>query len=171
MAKTKIVLDADVIIHFAKGGYLPILPSFLPGYDFIVLDTVYKEICGDTKRQLDNQIHLLKNIAFQRFEPKGEMMREYAQLIRTKGTGESACLTFCKFEHDVVGSSNLADIIDYCEKNGITYLTTIDFLYYAIKNNKLSKDEVQEFISDVNAKGSKLPTNINFDTYISKANV
>lgn len=71
----------------------------------------------------------------------------------------------------MVGSSNLADIIDYCEENGITYLTTIDFLYYAIKNNKLSKDEVQEFISDVNAKGSKLPTNINFDTYISKANV
>lgn len=88
MAKTKIVLDADVIIHFAKGGYLSVLPSFLPGYDFIVLDTVYKEICGDTKRQLDNQLHHLKNIAFQRFEPKGEMMREYAQLIRTKGKGE-----------------------------------------------------------------------------------
>ena len=143
----------------------------LSNYDFIVLNPVYDEIRGEIKQQLDNQINILKNIELVRFNPRGEMMKEYAQLLKSKGRGESACLAFCKYEHNVVGSSNLKDILKYCEENGITYLTTIDFLYYAIKNNKLSKDEVQEFISDVNAKGSKLPTNINFDTYISKTNV
>lgn len=32
MRKTKIVLDADVIIHFAKGGMLSLLPQFLKEY-------------------------------------------------------------------------------------------------------------------------------------------
>lgn len=39
--KVKIVLDADVIIHFTKGGILHLLPDFLPGYEFIVLDIVH----------------------------------------------------------------------------------------------------------------------------------
>ena len=42
--KVKIVLDADVIIHFTKGGILHLLPDFLPGYEFIVLDIVHNEI-------------------------------------------------------------------------------------------------------------------------------
>ena len=42
--KTKIVLDADVIIHFAKGGLLSLLPRIFPEYEYIVLDIVYKEV-------------------------------------------------------------------------------------------------------------------------------
>ena len=42
--KTKIVLDADVIIHFAKGGKLDMLPGILPEFQFMVLDVVKKEI-------------------------------------------------------------------------------------------------------------------------------
>lgn len=33
--KTKIVLDADVIIHFAKGGKLDMLPGILPEFQFM----------------------------------------------------------------------------------------------------------------------------------------
>ena len=43
MSKVKVVLDADVIIHFAKGGYLSVLPTILNEYDHIVLDIVYDE--------------------------------------------------------------------------------------------------------------------------------
>lgn len=171
MAKTKIVLDADVIIHFSKGGYLSMLPSILPNYDYIVLSSVYDEIRGEIKQQLDNQINILKNIELVRFNPRGEMMKEYAQLLKSKGRGESACLAFCKYEHNVVGSSNLKDILKYCEENGITYLTTIDFLYYAIKNKCISKDEAIKFINEVNLKGSQLPSDIDFDTYICKASI
>ena len=169
MGKTKIVLDADVIIHFAEGQYLALLPSILPDYEFIVLSQVYNEIRGEIKRQLDNQIHFFKNINIVRFEPRGDMMREYAQLIRTKGRGESACLAYCKYEQNVIGSSNLKDIKEYCETNGITYLTTIDFLYFAIKNKHLTIEEASQFINNVVEKGSKLPTDIDFSTFVSKA--
>lgn len=57
MEKVKIVLDADVLIHFSKAGCLNILPAILPEYEHIVLDVVYKEIVS-IQNQLDNQIHI-----------------------------------------------------------------------------------------------------------------
>lgn len=73
----KIVLDADVIIHFSKGGMLSLLPQIFPEYDYIVLDKVYDELLS-VRQQLDNQILLLKNISKVIFAPKGEMLVEYA---------------------------------------------------------------------------------------------
>ena len=40
----EIVLDADVIIHFAKGEMLSILPSIFPDYKYVVLDIVKNEV-------------------------------------------------------------------------------------------------------------------------------
>ena len=135
MAKTKIVLDADVLIHFAKGGMLSVLPSILPEFEHIILKPVYEEI-KTIRSQVDNQINLLKNISLEEFNPTGEMMREYAVLSSNFGRGESACMAYCKFTNNVIGSSNLKDIKDYCAKEQITYLTTLDFLYYAYKRGK-----------------------------------
>ena len=73
--KTKIVLDADVIIHFAKGGMLHLLPDILPEYQFIVLDIVKDEILRPVLTQLDNQIVFLKNI-------KEENVQEYSKVLR-----------------------------------------------------------------------------------------
>lgn len=44
MSRVKIVLDADVIIHFAKGKMLSMLPSIFGTYDYIVLLPVYEEL-------------------------------------------------------------------------------------------------------------------------------
>ena len=60
--KVKIVLDADVIIHFSKGGLLNILPSILSEYEFVVLDKVKEEVHKPTLTQLQNQMIFLKNI-------------------------------------------------------------------------------------------------------------
>lgn len=166
MTKTKIVLDADVIIHFYKGGYLTILPKILPAYQYIVLSHVYQEIKGDIKNQLSNQIYLLKDIQLVEFAPKGDMLREYAQLLKERGKGESACMAYCKYNHDVLGSSNLTDITDYCQVNDIVYLTTIDFLYFAIQKNLMTIDEAHAFIAQVQASDSHLPT-IDFHTFVS----
>ena len=59
--RVKIVLDADVIIHFSKGGVLSVLPQIFPEYEYIVLDKVYDEL-SSVKSQLDNQIHFFGNI-------------------------------------------------------------------------------------------------------------
>ena len=110
MEKIKIILDADVIIHFSKGGWLYALPSIFKGYEYSILDTVYKEILNPIRNELDNQIHFLKNITLIPFNPRGEMLKEYAKLSSTLGKGESACMSYCKYNHDVIGSSNLPSV-------------------------------------------------------------
>lgn len=170
MNKIKVVLDADVIIHFSKGGCLGVLPSILSGYQHVVLDKVYDEIKFDIKTQLDNQINLLKNITIEKYAPKGAEMIEFAQLSKNMGKGESACLAYCRFNQNVIGSSNLLDIKKYCETNRITYLTTLDFLYFAIKKGIMSIPEADAFIQTVISKDSRLP-NISMATFVSSVSI
>ena len=162
--KTQIVLDADVVIHFAKGGRLSQLPSIFPEYEYVLLETVYEEL-KSLRSQVDNQIMRLKNITLQPFAPRGEMLREYAVLKSRFGKGESACMAYCLFTHNVIGSSNLRDIRAYCKENKITYLTTMDFLWYAWRKQMLTTDEVKTFISEVKQKGSKLPE-VDIEKYV-----
>lgn len=62
-----------------------------------ILSHVYNEIKGDIKNQLDNQILFLKDISIIEFAPKGKMLLEYAELIKTRGKEESACMAYCKY--------------------------------------------------------------------------
>lgn len=168
VGKTKIVLDADVIIHFIQGDAFSLLLEIFPEIKYIILDVVYNELTKNnaTKIQLDNTLNFY-NAKFSKvnFAPSGQSRQEYARLISTLGRGESACMVYCRDNKDVLGSSNLRDIKKYCEENQITYLTTLDFLYYAFVRHKMSAKEVSEFISQVKAKGSKLPS-IEIETYI-----
>lgn len=154
--KVKIVLDADVIIHFSKGGLLSLLPQIFPEYEYIVLDKVYDEL-SSVRSQLDNQITYLKNIKKVDFAPTIEILREYAILKTRFGDGESACMAYCRYTSNIIGSSNLRDIKNYCSTHQITYLTTLDFLYYAWYRKKLTEKDCNAFINDVRAKGSRLP--------------
>jgi len=165
--KVKIVLDADVIIHFAKGGLLNVLPSIFPEYEFVVLDKVLEEVHKPALTQLQNQMLFLKNIREVKFGQSAEERREFARLVSQLylGKGESACMAYCRFNHDVVGSSNLRDIADYCKENKIVYLTTLDFLYYGIQRSVFSKEAAVEFIKRVNSQNSRVPE-VDFDTYV-----
>lgn len=167
MSCKSIVLDADVIIHFSKGDLLNILPRIFAEHRFVILEPVYKEIKNPIKLQLDNQIQYFKNIAVINYSPKGEELREFAILLRDKGKGESACLAFCRFNKNVIGSSNLKDIKQYCNQHNIEYLTTLDFLFNAIKRGLISVAEANKFIQDVIAKDSKLP-NIKMEDYVGR---
>lgn len=158
--KTKIVLDADVIIHFIKAGQFSILLDIFPEYEYLILDIVYNEVTVNksSKTLIDNTIKFLGNrISLVQFSPKGESRLEYARLISKLGRGESACMVYCRDNYDVLASSNLRDIREYCKKNKITYLTTLDFLYYAYVRKKMTEDECCSFIYEVNRKGSRLP--------------
>lgn len=170
MVKTKIILDADVIIHFEKGDILNVLPMIFDNYDFVVLDTVYNEIREPLKSQLDNQVRLLKNIRLLKFAPTGNAMKEFALLTRTLGRGESACMVYCKYNQDVIGSSNLKDIKEYCQANAITYLTTVDFLYFAIQKKLITVEDATLFVEEVKQKDSKLPE-IDFNTFVSSVQI
>ena len=160
-AKTKIVLDADVIIHFVKAGQFSLLLDIFPEYQYLILDVVYDEVTVNkaTKIQIDNTLNFFgSRISSIKFDPKGESRLEYARLRSSLllGKGESACMVFCRDNQDVLGSSNLKDIKEYCNQNQITYLTTVDFLYYAFVRKKMTKEDVDTFVTEVISKGSKL---------------
>ncbi len=129
--KTKIILDADVIIHFVKAE------AFF--------------LCCRTSFPNTNMLFLVS-------PSTGASLKDYFQLLKTFGHGESACMIYCREHRDVLGNSNLKDIKDYCLQNGITFLTTLDFLYYAfLPEEAFSAEECNEFIAKVIASGSKLP--------------
>lgn len=158
--KTKIVLDSDVVIHFMKGDCFTILFDIFPEYQYLILDVVYAELTRNpqAKTFIDNiSKFMTSKIQIIEFKPNGSMMKEYALLLKILGKGESACMIYCYKNHDVLGSSNLKDIKEYCESHDITYLTTLDFLYYAYIRKKMTKQECDSFIQQVIAKGSILP--------------
>lgn len=156
MPKTKIVVDADVLIHFSKAGFLYLLPDIFPEYDYIVLSVVYDET-KNLKTEIDRICNTFKKMTVEYFDPTGDMLREYTLLLKSFGRGESACMAYCKFTQNVVGSSNLRDIKQYCTDNGITYLTTLDFFYYAWKREILNTTQINRAITTIISKGSKLP--------------
>lgn len=166
--KTKIVLDADVIIHFYKGEKLTLLPTILSEYDHIILSKVYEELNRAERSCVERIRSTFRTLQIIEYLPSGEELREFAILNRTRGKGESACMAYCKFHNDVIGSSNLRDIRLYCKDNGITYLTTFDFLYFAIRRGKMSIAEAKQFIQMVKEKESTLP-DYDIETFVSKA--
>lgn len=171
--KTKILLDADVIIHFMKAEQFSLLLNIFPEYQYLILDVVYNEVTVNrtSKIQIDNTLNYFDSrITHERFEPKGTSRLEYAKLLSRFGKGESACMVYCRDNHDVLGSSNLKDIKEYCIRNQITYLTTVDFLYYAFVRKKMTKEEIDTFVSKVIAKGSKLPT-VDIETYMPSCRI
>ena len=166
--KIKIVLDTDVIIHFAKGEMLSMLPSIFPEYQFVILDIVKSEIKRPLLTQIERQISVLGNITEITFGDTPEERREYFRLTSRAvglGRGESACMVYCLYHHDVVGSSNLKDIKEYCKRNGIAYLTTCDFLWYAWKRGMMTEDEIGAFVEKVKSAESILPEDFDVQHY------
>ena len=138
---TKIILDADVIIHFIKGECLSLLPQILPGYSFVLLKMVFdRELREYHRTQISQQIALLKNITMEDWEPKGEALREFLILNDKFGLGESLSMVYCKYNNDVLASSNLRD-----------------FIYQAYHTKIMTEKECDDFITKVLDKGSKLP--------------
>ena len=83
--KTKIVLDADVINHFVRGGKLAMLPKILPEFQFIVLDIVKKELPILILSELNKQMTQEKNISEEIFDINGAAKREYLRLTARNG--------------------------------------------------------------------------------------
>ena len=157
----RILLDADVIIHFSKGGNILLLSKIFP-QALLVLDKVLNELRKKSSfiQDVSNMLlyGIFEEIAFP--ETNAQVLTEYARLIKEgRGAGESACMAYCRFNQDILASSNLRDIQVYCQQHNITYVTTMDFLAEAYKRNVMTESECDEFIYNVKSKGSKLPCN------------
>jgi len=157
ITKKLILLDADVISHFISGDCIEILPLIFK-YQKVILDIVANELRQAKKfKDIINNLITSKTIQEINFDNDKQIIFEYVKLRKTFGKGESACMAYCKFNKDILASSNLKDIYKYCETNKIQYLTTMDFLVEAQKTNLLTNEDCNLFIKKVKQKGSKLP--------------
>ena len=164
----KILLDADVIIHFIKGEQLGILNKIFPNKLYII-HSVFKEVYTPSIRVPVENLIKFKIIHELDFTGQMDVIKEYARLKRTFGSGESACMAYCKYHKDVLASSNLTDIKKYCKENDIQYITTMDFIAEAYRKEILDETACDFFIYNVKSKGSKLPNNSIRDYLESKS--
>ncbi len=159
--KVKIVIDADVIIHFMKGESLHLLPKTFPNYQFVILDALLnKELRNNasTRKYLDNFFQFFPDaITEVKWNPNYEMMKEFGELNKRYGLGESMSMVYCKFNNDVIASSNITEITDYCNANNIQYITTMDFILQALKIGLMTETECDFFLTTVIAKVCTLP--------------
>ncbi|MCH7400343.1 hypothetical protein ACFOUP_07625 [Belliella kenyensis] len=155
-----IIIDADVISHFITGGQILLLPKIFP-YPIKVLDKVYGEISRMPRRktEVDNLINfnLLELIPFP--ENDFQVKKEYLHIKKFmfKGDGEAACLAVVRYSQNILASSNLKDIANYCKMHQITYLSTMDFLCKAVEEKLITESDCNEFIQKVLKAGSRLP--------------
>lgn len=162
MAKTSkvILIDADVVSHFLSAGEIFSIGQIFP-YPIKVLNKVYAELerFPKKKREVDNLLNL-NILTLMPFPEDNEVIKkEYFYLKKTlfKGDGESACLAVARHTKNILASSNLKDIRHYCNMHGVEYITTMDFLCYALLTGKWDESRCDTFITRVLNIGSKLP--------------
>ncbi len=157
METSKILVDADVIIHLYKCDQLSLLQQLFPKR-ILILDVVYSELI---KNPTINT-HIQNLITFKQAQlidfPTNDfdILKEYNQLKRSKGLGESACMAVCRFQKNILASSNMRDIGPYCRTHSIKYLTTMDIFAIAYKKGLLTVAECDHSIYQIKSKGSNL---------------
>lgn len=160
-----ILVDADVIIHLAKADRLSILKELFEGRIY-VLDYVIEELKLMAPFQL-SIILGLKILQEMKFPTnRAEVLLEYNKLRKTMGKGESACMAVCRYQKDILASSNLKDIKPYCKEHQIEFLTTLDILAIAYLKNKMITSEVDDCIYQIKSKQSKLPKYDKIEDYV-----
>ena len=154
----KILLDCDVIRHLLKGDRISLLRD-LYGNNITILKVVFDELFRSTQIQnvVENFIKFYSVEIMEFPADNFDILKEYAALRKRFGDGESACMAVAKFTKDYIASSNLKDIKDYCENNGIIYLTTMDILLEAVDAGLITESDCDLIIQKIKRKKSKLP--------------
>jgi predicted nucleic acid-binding protein len=155
----KILLDSDVIRNFIRGERPDLLPKIFPNR-LVVLEQVHNEICRDIRIRKYLEIPIDEGlIEYLDFPYELDILIEYEKLKEIMDDGESACLAYAKFKDMSVASSNLKQITNYCEGNGIEILPTMEILLIAENKEILSAAECNDFIKLVIKNGGFLPCN------------
>ena len=166
-----VLLDSDVIIHLFRAERLSLLQELYPDR-IIILDVVYLELLQNPtiNKQIENLLRFKQAKIYDFPTQNDEVMKEYIFLTQSqlKGKGESACMAVCRFDKNILASSNLRDIKPYCTQHNIQYLTTLDLLAIAFQRQVISEADADQCIKDIKANGSRLPHYSSISAFISK---
>ena len=120
-----ILVDCDVLSHFIKGDQIMLLPTIFKE-PMKIIEQVEAELRRYSSKAIEVE-HFFKsfpNIQISFPHANMKITKEYLRLTEKMGKGESACLAVAKYTKDIVASSNITDIQNYCQEHHIQYLTT-----------------------------------------------
>jgi len=151
-SKVLILLDSDVVIHLFKADKISLLNEFYPGR-VRMLDIVLEELLKNRSvRDVVENLFTYKQVEEITFPTTSnqQLFREFIALKSTiNGTGERACLVYCKHYQNIIASSNTTDIVPYCKAHGIAFLTTLDIFSIALERHKISETEINALIKKI----------------------
>lgn len=141
-----ILLDADVLSHFMASGNVLLLNRIFKNKK-VVLKIVADEVRRHPGfRPYIDQLISLGHINEIPMPGSSEILREFAQLRKTKGDGESACMAVARYNPNIIASNNWRDVKSYCELHCIEYLSTMDFIYEAYRIKLMDLSECDHMI-------------------------
>lgn len=154
-SKKKYIIDADVFIHFKIGANVLMLFNFL-GDSLIISDVVYEELMKNPILKKDfNSFHHIK---IEKYifviDDDPEVSHNYKKLrglakVEEEGHGESSCIAIAMKNKDYVASSNFSDIDAICRSLNIDVISTSELLFKFHKENRLTSEEINQFISRI----------------------
>jgi hypothetical protein len=159
----KILIDADVVSHFLTASEGDVIHRVFPNNPIYILDKVHAESQNwPVKSMLQEVSQLLttKKIQLMDFPEDDEQIKKeyfWIKKMQFKGDGESASLAVARYHKNILASSNLKDIKNYCIMHKIDYLTTMDFLCEALQSKLFTEERCNQFIQKVLDNKSRLP--------------
>jgi hypothetical protein len=133
LSNPPLVLDSDIISTFAHINRLDIL-EYLYSERLLVLDEVFWEVSRSPKvgGVLSNTMNR-GCFRQDKLNLLGEDGMEYARLVDrgNLGKGEAAVLAYTRYRGGTVGSSNIRDVLLYCENHDLPLLATRPIVYDA----------------------------------------
>lgn len=158
-----ILVDADVVSHFITAGEAESIHRIFPNNPIHILDKVHAELQNWKSANVGFVVadlfrkNKIKLIAFP--EDDETIKKEYFWIkkMQFKGDGECACLAVARYNKNILASSNLKDIKNYCITHQIDYLTTMDFLCTALTTGVFAEARCDDFLKNVLKAGGKLP--------------
>ncbi len=158
-----ILADADVISHFITADEASSVHLIFPDNPIHILDKVHAELQNWKNKKVGfivSELLSKRHIRLIDFpDDNEEIKKEYFWIkkMQFKGDGESACLAVARYYKNILASSNLKDIKNYCTMHKIDYLTTMDFLCHALNTGVFDEARCDAFLQKVITAGGKLP--------------
>jgi predicted nucleic acid-binding protein len=135
-----IVADANVLINFIHVGRLALLAA-LPGYEWVVPEDVVAEITDPIQRERLNQAIGAGHLRIETLTEPDDLA-QYADLRRTLGRGEAACIVLAARKGWLVASDEKGKFQrEALARVGPTLVNTAGLFVAAIRAGLISVEE------------------------------
>lgn len=164
---TKIIWDTDALSAFLWINKFKILIDKYAEYENIALEPVIEEL-KEVNHLYQRFLAYQQNFTITDLNVTNiEEIEYFSALTERMGVGEAACIAYSKFYNgEYIGSNNLSDIQEECEKEKITIKTTGTILCELVESADLSLTDAEEIWTKMKAKRRKLPE-CSFNDYYS----